>query len=117
MAPFEALVVSTFGDVSFFKGESGGQSCRLIGEYSRYSSSTSADSDQPFGGSRSSQEVSYFCLGRREADADPSSTAQVNVTPIINGYIISSKTLGWKWCFWLIGECCHFAGVGRHLRC
>lgn len=61
MAPFEALVVSTFGDVFFI--------------------------DQ---------------RGLRSAIWGFAILAGINVTPIINGYIISSKTLGWKWCFWLI---------------
>ncbi|KDQ58236.1 hypothetical protein JAAARDRAFT_206902 [Jaapia argillacea MUCL 33604] len=26
----------------------------------------------------------------------------INVAPIVNGYVIESNTLGWRWCFWLV---------------
>ncbi|EPQ53334.1 MFS general substrate transporter [Gloeophyllum trabeum ATCC 11539] len=26
----------------------------------------------------------------------------INVAPIVNGYMIESKSLGWRWCFWII---------------
>ncbi|GAA5971354.1 hypothetical protein JCM11641_008320 [Rhodosporidiobolus odoratus] len=35
--------------------------------------------------------------------------AGINVTPIINGYVIGSDTLGYRWCFWLISI---FLGLG-----
>ncbi|GAA6041672.1 hypothetical protein JCM8097_003076 [Rhodosporidiobolus ruineniae] len=35
--------------------------------------------------------------------------AGINVTPIINGYVIGSETLGYRWCFWLISI---FLGIG-----
>ncbi|TFK46317.1 putative cycloheximide resistance protein [Heliocybe sulcata] len=26
----------------------------------------------------------------------------INVAPIVNGYVIESESLGWRWCFWII---------------
>lgn len=61
MAPFEALVTATIGDI-FFVHETG---FRVA--------------------------IWGFAL-----------IGGINVAPIVNGYVIESKTLGWRWCFWLL---------------
>jgi len=33
----------------------------------------------------------------------------ISIAPIVNGYVVSSDTLGWRWCFWLIVI---FFGIG-----
>ncbi|GAA6006971.1 uncharacterized protein JCM10292_000378 [Rhodotorula paludigena] len=39
--------------------------------------------------------------------------AGINITPIVNGYVIQSDTLGYRWCFWLIliFLCLGFVGI------
>ncbi|BGP45117.1 hypothetical protein JCM10450v2_000934 [Rhodotorula kratochvilovae] len=43
--------------------------------------------------------------------------AGINVTPIVNGYVIQSKTLGYRWCFWLIAICLGLGLIGMIFFC
>ncbi|ORY90710.1 serine/threonine kinase 16 [Leucosporidium creatinivorum] len=76
MAPFEALVVSTIGDI-FFVHERGFRSA-----------------------------IWGFAI-----------LAGINITPIVNGYVIESDKLGYRWCFWLIAIFLGIAFLGIIFLC
>ncbi|GAA5905387.1 hypothetical protein JCM6882_003145 [Rhodosporidiobolus microsporus] len=43
--------------------------------------------------------------------------AGINVTPIVNGYVIESDSLGYRWCFWLMAIFTGIAVVGIIFFC